>query len=123
MATTQTNGSAGTEYNADAVHGKLADCIDELRACVDRADDSYYMELAQNSESHGTWSITIDSDDWLLNKGEIGDMRFHIILGPQGGLHLATHSRDLGSRKDYLDAYSTKTEAWDKLRRAIKRAK
>jgi hypothetical protein len=123
MSATDSAADDSTELPTDDVHGKLAARFDELETALEQADDSYYMEVEQTSEMYGTWSVTIDSDDWILNEGEIGDMRFHVILGPQGGLRLADSRRDLGSERDYLAKNDTKGDAWSELKRAIKRAR
>jgi hypothetical protein len=117
---TQADDSTGLPTD---VHGKLANRVQTLRECIEQAEGDYYLEVERCSEIHGTWSIVIDSDDWILNEGEIGDMRFHVILGPQGGLRLATGTRDFAGETDYLDAHDTKGRAWSRLKTAIKRAK
>jgi hypothetical protein len=104
----------------DRFHGKLAEKLTELQRAT---PENYEMSAEVSSEMYDTVSVTIDSDDWLFNEGEIGDMRFHIILGPQGGLHLASYDRTLGGRGDYVEECDTKGQAWRRLRRAVKGAK
>ena len=106
--------------NFDRFHAKLAKKLHKLQRIT---PDNYEMSAEVSSELHGTVSVVIGSDDWLFNEGEIGDMRFHVILGPQGGLRVASHDRTLGDDGDYVEECDTKGQAWRRLRHAIKRAK
>jgi hypothetical protein len=113
----------GTDHeitNFDRFHGKLAEKLHTLQRAT---PDNYEMSAEVSSERYGSVAVVIDSEDSLFNEGEIGDMYFHIILGPQGGLRLASYDRTLGDRGDHVDECDTKDRAWRRLQRAIERAK
>jgi len=114
---------AETVANFEQFHARLAGRLDELRA---RVPGNYEMTVEHSPYSDGNdrISVTIKSDDWVLNEDEIGDRRFHVILRQQGGLALATCRTELlGDKRDYLDRYSTKGKAWSRLLRDVKAAK
>lgn len=129
MATTQTRTDDSTGLkDGDTVndfgqfHGRLANKLHELQT---RVPENYYMDVTYSPYSDGTdrVSVVIDSDDFIANEGEIGDMHFHIILGPRGGLRLADSRRTLVEDKtDYVAKNDTKGDAWSELLRAVKRA-
>lgn len=110
----------------DRFHGKLADRLREIRA---RVPENYDMEVSYIAlELHNVTptrvAVTIDSEDWIGNEGEIGDRHFHIILREQGGLNLATMlTSPLGAERDYLETEPTTGDAWDRLCRDIERAR
>jgi len=114
------DGTDGEITNFDRFHGKLAEKLHKLQRVT---PENYEMSAEVSSEMYDTVSVVIDSDDWLFNEGEIGDMRFHVILGPQGGLRLASYDRTLGDDGDYIEECNTKGQAWRRLRRAVKGAK
>jgi hypothetical protein len=104
----------------DDLHARLAD---RLQTLAQITPDNYDVEAKEYDEEFGLWSVTISSDEFLFNEGEIGNMHFHVMLGPHGGLDTASYSRTLGSSGDYVDECDTKGRAWRRLRSAIKRAK
>jgi len=103
----------------DDLHARLAD---RLQTLTQITPDNYDVDANEYDAEFGLWSVTISSDDSMFNEGEFGDMRFQVILGPRGGLTLASHNRTCGSRGDYVDECDTKGQAWRRLRSAIKRA-
>jgi hypothetical protein len=103
----------------DDLHARLAD---RLQTLAQITPDNYDVDAKEYDTEYGAWSVTIRSDDSIFNEGEIGDMAFHVMLGPHGGLDTASHSRMFGSRGDYVDECDTKGRAWRRLRSAIKRA-
>lgn len=108
-----------TQFN-----GRLESKLNEIEALVDE-NDAYDLEVTYSPYSGGSdrVSLTIDSDECIANEGELGEYNFHIILGPRGGLKLATRHSILSGSKDYLERYSTISRAWSRLTRDIERAK
>lgn len=106
-------------------HSKLQSRLNDLQEWLEEAHDSYYMEAEYTPYEDGSdrVSVTIDSDDFIFNKGEMGDDRYHIILGERGGLKHAERRRTLGGRTDYLSRYDTISSAWHILGTNIRRAK
>jgi hypothetical protein len=111
-----------TVENFGRFHARLADRLNDLQA---RVPDNYDMtvEYSPYMDGDDRVVVTIDSDEFVLNEGEVGDRHFHVILRERGGLSLATRRTTiLGSERDYLDRYDTKSGAWDGLLRDVKRA-
>lgn len=105
-------------------HADLEARLEELQTATDNADGDYEMTVEETDGSYFAVSVSIESDDWILNEGEIGDMNFHAILRECGGLSVLNSRRDLvDGTKDYLDRCDTKNDAWDRFVTDIKRAK
>lgn len=114
------NGAEVESIELEPLHARLADRLQKLKEVT---PDNYDMSAERLDGDFGVWSVSISSDDSPLVQGEIGDMTFHVILGPRGGLKTASHDRMLGSHGDYTDEYDSKTMAWELLLSGIERAK
>jgi hypothetical protein len=114
------NGAEVESIELEPLHARLADRLQKLKEVT---PDNYDMSAERLDGDFGLWSVSISSDDSPLVQGEIGDMTFHVILGPRGGLKTASHDRMLGSHGDYTDEYDSKTMAWELLLSGIERAK
>lgn len=111
-----------TDYSDENLHARLSGRLQDLRDATGNARDSFTMTAERYNEETGLVSISIESDESIFNEGEIGADSFHIILGPQGGVHTARKRSMLTEPRDYLDEYPTVSMAWKVLLSAVRGA-
>jgi len=110
-----------TDYSEDNLHARLAGRLQDLQDATDETD-SHFMTVERFGSDNGLVSVTIDTDEFILNEGEAGVDSYHIILGPRGGLrHARHHSIHLGD-EEFTKTCDTVSRAWSGLLTSVSKA-